>query len=60
MADKDVHAGTFPAAVTNLAEFQSLDPHSALDYIAAVMMNDTQIYVRRRRAKEMARANFFV
>jgi hypothetical protein len=44
---------------TNSAEFQSLDPHPAQDYIAAVMMNDTQIIVRRRRAK-MARANVFV
>jgi hypothetical protein len=48
-----------PRSATNSAEFQSLDPHPAQDYIAAVMMNDTQIIVRRRRAK-MARANVFV
>jgi hypothetical protein len=58
----DTHAALFLWATTaaaNSAEFQSLDPRPAQDYILPVMLNDTQGTVRRRRAK-MARANVFV
>jgi hypothetical protein len=59
MADKRRACRNVPRSRRQFGGIPKLDPYPAQDYIAADMMNDTQITVRRRRAK-MARANVFV
>jgi hypothetical protein len=59
MADKRRACRNVPRSRRQFGGIPKLDPYPAQDYIAADMMNDTQIIVRRRRAK-MARASVFV